>query len=163
MKALVLLALFATTAVADDEPYDPLYELGRTFRESGGAGCLDHLGVLRARGVPDSTTIRFFRARGLPNGEVPLSTIRVVCEERMREYATREAEYLVTQAMKFPWSWAERCIDRWPLSLAAGAWTTHRVHWRVGTRRGWVVVKGTLAELYVKHCENAYTPRRRNE
>ena len=166
MKALAVLVLLATAAHADDEvadDYDPLLALRRSFTERDGSGCLDHLGVLRARGVPDTTTIRFYKRRGLPNGLVPLSTIRVVCEDRMREHATREAEDLVMQAIRFPWSWAERCVDRWPLALAAGASPKHRVSRRVRSRRGWVVVKGTLAELYERHCENAYTPRRRNE
>ena len=64
MKALAVLVLLATAAHADDEvadDYDPLLALRRSFTERDGSGCLDHLGVLRARGVPDTTMIRSAR------------------------------------------------------------------------------------------------------
>ena len=45
--------------------------------------------------------------------------------------------------------------------IASGAVPTDRVAMTVGRAHDSVRVVGTLEQLYVKHCENAYTPRRR--
>ena len=47
--------------------------------------------------------------------------------------------------------------------IASGVVPTERVTIAVWRRGRWVNLAGTLEQLYVKHCENAYTPRRRGE
>lgn len=162
MRALVIVALLASSVHADD--YDPLVELRRSFEERDGGGCQDHLASLQARGVPDSTEIYLLRRSDeLRRGFHSLARLRVVCASRMAAHARDEAEQLIRQAIRFPWTWAEQCVQRWPLAIAAGAKPTDRIETRVGSRRGMVKIAGTLEQLYVKHCENAYTPRRRGE
>lgn len=162
MRALLVLVLLAGSAHADDD-YDPLIELRRSFENRDGYGCQDHLATLRATGVPDSTTIYLFERAGIRRGYHSLGELRRICENRLREHARDQAAALIRKAIEFPWVWAEQCIDRWPLAIAAGAQPSERVEMRVRSRRGYMNIAGTLEQLYVKHCENAYTPRRRGD
>ena len=87
MRALLIVALLARVAVAEDEPvddYDSLIYLRRSFEERGGRGCYDHLAVLRQRGVPETTTIYFVGwSENLPRGRHSLAHLNVVCARRM--------------------------------------------------------------------------------
>lgn len=168
MRALVLLAVLAGSARADDEiddSYDPISELRAAFRYRDGRGCYDHLAVLRLRNVPDTTKIAIKGpSNDLPAGMHSIGHIRGVCERQMRANARFDAEVLIFYAVGSPRTGADECVERWPLMIAAGVEPTERAVISVPRRGGgWVKIAGTLQQLYVKYCENAYTPRRRGE
>ena len=161
MRALLVIALSATTASADVE--GTLVELRRSL-DGGKPDCATHLAALHSLGAPRTTTIVISReTRFLRRGPHSLFALRVACERIQYAHEVARIETVILKAVEFPWVWAGECLKRWPEALAAGVKPKEPIEARVRSRRGMVTVTGTLEGAYRKFCDNAYTPRRRNE
>jgi hypothetical protein len=160
VKSLLVLAVLASAAHAD--ALDPtLLELGRSLGHHGSdvAPCKVLLARLDAMHMSDDARI-FVRGR---HDIRTVGDARVECVAQERAAKVGAMAHLIEQAVRFPWAWAGKCMDAWPDAIANGLPPTERIDRVVSGRRGRVVLDGTLEQLRVKWCDNAYTPRRRGE
>ena len=171
MKAMVVLAMLAGTAHADDErerreQLEKLEELGLLAQSLGFHSgleppyCRGHLANLAALHVPESTTVH---VRQLGRKSITLVEARRRCEQLARRGRVEYMADVIAKAFESPSVWAEKCVAEWPRVIAKGVLGSEWVEHSVRTSRGWTTMTGTLKDLRVKWCDNAFTPRRRGE
>jgi hypothetical protein len=160
VRALLVIALLASAAHADGRE-ETLRELARSLehRRTDVAPCKVLLARLDAMHVLDDALI-FVRGR---RDVRTVGDARVECVAQERAAKVDAMVYLIEQAVRFPGAWAGQCMDAWPDAIANGLPPTERIDRIVSGRRGRVVLDGTLEQLRVKWCDNAYTPRRPGE
>jgi hypothetical protein len=156
VRALLALALVATTAHADD-----LTAKLVTAVETAQPECLDLLAGLRDRGDSLATEVRvreYYAAR-IPQARRPVALRRervyslrelyAVCGAQARRHAVEAMRMTIVYASQHPGVWREACIEQWPKALARGVRPTERYLTYLRKREH---VSTSLEAAYTQYC-----------
>lgn len=164
LAALALLVLLASTAHAEADPDELMVDLSRALeRWSSAAPCLELVARLERLGVPARREV--YVPYGYHRGYQTFAALRDACRELERAVRRGPLEHAIAMAGQFPWAWAEECLRRWDAAIANGVDPNEYVEMFVKVRRlrRSVRAKGTLEQLRITYCDDAYRPRRRGE